>query len=686
MYVLNVKGMKCLILKKVKVQNFRMLKNFEIDLKNDLSLIVGKNNSGKTSVLTIMDRFLNFQSNRFTWDDFHLDYQKELYIFIVDYEGLLDEDFDYGGIKQNLFIEYDSKDNYSNIQNLMLDLDPENNIVVLEFYYSISNIQFKKLKEDIEINKVKNLVEFSKFMKKNSQKYYRFDVYARGFDAKKGGLTEEVSTSLHRNEVEKIIKLKSINANRDASNKHNDSSLSALSSKYYGHLKSNESDIINKFEKAIAETDKSLDGVYSEVFNQITKSVAQFGVDENETKVSVQSTLIDKELLAGNTTLFYEHEGLQLPESYNGLGYLNLIGIIFEIETIIADFSGKLEDQVADINIIFIEEPEAHTHPQLQYIFIENIKYLIEERRNSFNINLQVIMTTHSSHIVSNCDFDDIRYLKKSNNYSVAKNFEELKKRYYENDSEAVFKLVKQYLTLNKSELFFADKVIFIEGDTERILLPAMMKKIDLRDKESKLLSQNISIIEVGAYSHIFSKLISFLGIKALVITDIDAGKLGENNRVIKCDPNSKEVSHSTNTSLKAYFGTDNFRELTKLDLNRKQLRFSMKNKKDKYKNNLKGKICIAYQSIDNYNQASSFEDAFIELNLDFIKENKDKFIQGLKNKERLNNPSSSFQIAEDCINKKPAFAMEVLLLSDETFSNWEIPKYIEEGLKWIQE
>lgn len=180
-----LKGMNFLILQKVKVQNFRMLKNFEIDLKNDLSLIVGKNNSGKTSVLTIMDRFLNFQSNRFTWDDFHLDYQKELYTYIVDHESPLSGDFDYGGIKQNLFIEYDPEDNYFNIQNLMLDLDPENNIVVLEFYYSISNIQFKKLKKDIKINKLKNLIEFSKFMKKNSQKYYKFDVYARGFDVKK---------------------------------------------------------------------------------------------------------------------------------------------------------------------------------------------------------------------------------------------------------------------------------------------------------------------------------------------------------------------------------------------------------------------------------------------------------------------------------------------------------------------
>lgn len=49
-----------MILEKVEIVNYRMLKDFELDLKTDLSLIVGKNNCGKTSLLTVMDKFLNF--------------------------------------------------------------------------------------------------------------------------------------------------------------------------------------------------------------------------------------------------------------------------------------------------------------------------------------------------------------------------------------------------------------------------------------------------------------------------------------------------------------------------------------------------------------------------------------------------------------------------------------------------
>ena len=67
---------------------------------------------------------------------------------------------------------------------------------------------------------------------------------------------------------------------------------------------------------------------------------------------------------------------------------------------------------------------------------------------------------------------------KRIENNILAKNFNSLKKE-YDGDKQRGFKFVKQYLTLNRSELFFADKVICIEGDTERILMPAMMYKVD---------------------------------------------------------------------------------------------------------------------------------------------------------------------------------------------------------------
>ena len=131
--------------------------------------------------------------------------------------------------------------------------------------------------------------------------------------------------------------------------------------------------------------------------------------------------------------MYYKHgdgDSSSLPETYNGLGYLNLIGILFEIETKLQE----LYEQPADINILYIEEPEAHTHPQLQYIFIRNIKNHINSHRNKLNKEknkyLQIIITSHSSHIVSECNFDDIIYLKRIDNNILAKNFNSLKEEY----------------------------------------------------------------------------------------------------------------------------------------------------------------------------------------------------------------------------------------------------------------
>lgn len=681
-----------MILEKIKIENYRMLKDFDLDLKNDLSLIVGKNNCGKTSLLTVMDNFLNFKSNYFKWDDFNLDFQKYLFEKMVKNINEIDGKFKTDGIKLTLYISYDKNDNYSNIQNLMFDLNPANNIVVLEFVYSISEENIENLKSDYEKLAEKNFEQFIKYIKNNFKKYFTLDVYARGYDVVKKKLTEEKSASIEKKIVERIIRFQSIKASREASNKQNDHSLSTLSSRYYEYLKGNESETIIEFQRAIMETDESLNQIYKMVFSNIGQSVAKFGGVEGETQISIQSTLGEKELLSGNTTLYYKYDDVHLPESYNGLGYLNLIGIIFEIETIIAGFHGKENEESADINILFIEEPEAHTHPQLQYIFIKNIKELIRERMkaDNYDLGLQTIITTHSSHIVSECDFDDIRYLKKQGTSSVAKNFTELKRIYGNN--EQTFKFVKQYLTLNRSELFFADKAIFIEGDTERLLLPAMMKKIDVNhSNKTPLLSQNISIIEVGNYSHLFGKLISFLGIKALIITDIDSAKMEEkvkkngNKYEVpqKCDPIDGTIT--TNASLKSFFETNDLNFIKNKDSNEKILRFSRKNNEDKYLINLNGNFRIAYQIEEYDNQARSFEDAFIHLNKDFIKNNIDEFEQGLKNKNKLEEDCSPYILAEDCISKKSAFATEILLLSDSNFSDWKTPGYIEEGLIWLK-
>ncbi len=59
-------------IKKIEIKNFRQLKDTVIELEDEFSLIIGKNNTGKTSVLNILNKFLNSDTNKFKIDDFNL--------------------------------------------------------------------------------------------------------------------------------------------------------------------------------------------------------------------------------------------------------------------------------------------------------------------------------------------------------------------------------------------------------------------------------------------------------------------------------------------------------------------------------------------------------------------------------------------------------------------------------------
>ena len=689
-----------MILKKMKVENFRLLKNFELDFKDELSLVIGKNNCGKTSALIILDKMLN--SYKVMWEDINLECQKGFYKKIINFDMSEQEKVaSLETVNLQLFIEYDDNDSYANIQKFMMDLNPENNIIVLEF---ISLISFKKiieLKSIISEKNIEDFKSFSKFMSKNFANFVETKKYSRGFDIESNQITQDRSEEIENKDIQKVIKVAGIRADRAVSNDDRNHVLSGLTGKYFSSYKAakDESELVfTRLEEKLEQADKELykiyngeksesgetiDGIFSDVINVIKT----YGGAENGIDIAIESSISEKNLLSDNTNLSYRQGGdCLLPETYNGLGYLNLIGILFEIETKIQE----LFEQPADINLLYIEEPEAHTHPQLQYIFIRNIKSHIKAHRNKLfkekNKHLQILITSHSSHIVSECNFDDIIYLKKNGNTIMAKSFHSLKEE-YDGDKQKGFKFVKQYLTMNRSELFFADKAICIEGDTERILMPMMMYKIDNKEKPKAdlipLLSQNISIIEVGAHSHVFIPLFEFLGIKVLIITDIDAANKNDNGRYVKSNP--KEAKYTSNASIKYFFKDSNLDEV-----NNEFNELVKKMYGDKIKNNIR----IAYQipEINSNYQASSFEDAFIELNKDFILKNKEGFYQYGALKDFAADEIESgnyYEFALNNVKKKSAFASSLLYFDKEDGNEdekWKVPHYIEEGLLWIQE
>lgn len=719
---------------KLHIKNFRLLKDTCIDMEKTLSLIIGKNNCGKTSVLSVMNKFIGEQSssNNFTYDDFNSDFKALIWEAVKTHDYTWSEKIP-RGIELYLYIECEPEDNLSNVEKVTLDLEPDNNIIVLKFEYIISDDELKNLAEAYHIYKGKHINQeakfcFEKFMSQKHRRYFQISKKSVLFDIATNKIVETEFRKIDPKivDLKRIISFKYISARRNPSNAENDTSLSALSSRYYEHTngKDNSSAITDTFEHTLTETDVSLSEIYDTIFDKVISKIKKFGgIKENDTVVRVISTLSQQQLLRGNTTVVYEDHGQQLPETYNGLGYLNLISMIFEIETILSSFRCDTDATAkpADINLLFIEEPEAHTHPQMQYVFIKNIKSILISGSNGTDekrpISLQSIITTHSAHIVSECDFDDVKYFQKISPSEVcSKNLKDLEFKYRKEKDEQKnhYKFLKQYLTLNRADIFFADKAILFEGDTERILLPAMMKKIDQLTTDVSiipLLSQNISLMEVGNYSQIFDEFLQFIGIKVLIITDLDAGKEEQTGvtkdgnpiiSVVKAD--YIEATHTTNDALKHFYKKPisesqktPFGFLTELSCEEKVL----KAENNSWVPDPIGNAMLVFQTQEQDNKglsyiARSFEDAFFHINREFILSSLESF-PSLKNKAYFKKKNDAgteyiydaYQLAAECIQSKPSFAMDILLNSlyeeGNDYSNWQIPLYIKEGLEWLK-
>lgn len=711
---------------KIRVKNYRALKDFSMDWQKTLSLIIGKNNCGKTSLISIMQTFFSEgKGPGIRYDDFNLEFKLRLTDCIACKKSEWDNT-DIQGIELFLYIEYNESDNIANISPLLMDLDPDNHMVVLKIEYVLNDIDqlktdynkyFEKLSSGKKNTRNKQQL-FERFMRDKSKNYFKTVYKAVKYDYTIHECNPDIFTILDKNilHLSRIVSIKSIGAKRETDNKENDTSLSSLSNQYYERVKGEAGDpVLEEFEAQLLKTDHELTGLYSKVFEEIVGKVKRFGgTKENETIIQINSTLGRQELIKDNTVMTYKSGDQELPESYNGLGYLNLISIIIQIETIMAEFrcDSDKEKMPSDINILFIEEPEAHTHPQLQYIFIKNIKELLREGKkckDGSDIVVQTLITTHSSHIVAECDFDDIKYFCRVSPYAViSKNLCSLEAEYKDetDPNNKRYKFLKQYLTLNYAEVFFADKVILYEGDTERILLPAMMRKIDQEEEASgmPLLSQNISIIAAGANSQLFSPLLAFLDIKTLIITDIDAVKKkeikGKGTYYVACEveKGEKTSNHALNYYFKEALENWEINDLTffkKQNARQKVLSYIQKN----WQQNEDGKLMIAYQTKEENGKEyypRSFEDAFFCCNRQFIIDNISNF-HCLKNKKYFDEKDESgiyqyspYELAEKCVKSKPAFPMEVLLNSESDgkcdYSNWKIPSYIKEGLLWLKQ
>jgi Predicted ATP-dependent endonuclease of the OLD family len=327
--------------------------------------------------------------------------------------------------------------------------------------------------------------------------------------------------------------------------------------------------------------------------------------------------------------------------------------------------------------MVFIEEPEAHLHPQMQEVFISKLSEIAEIFAKSYNEGrpwpVQFVVTTHSPHIANQAPFDATRYFVAIPEPKPAPKSGTAETQACAGDScttkikdlgagstgmkKQDRDFLHQYMTLTKCDLFFADKAVLIEGTTERLMLPVMVKKVEAKQSSSerKLSSQYVSVVEVGgAYAHRFYDLLDFLELRTLVITDLDSVDKDSKGEACKVSVGVK----SSNACVNNWFGPKN---LSPAEL-------ILKSDADKTMPLRR----LAYQvpEVSGGPCGRSFEAAFKLANPSLFA------LDGTD----VQKEDAAWDTTQNI--KKTAFALKHAI--DET--DWIVPRYIAEGLRWLAE
>jgi predicted ATP-dependent endonuclease of OLD family len=276
--------------------------------------------------------------------------------------------------------------------------------------------------------------------------------------------------------------------------------------------------------KALFDSEDGLNRHLMRVFEPTLRRIAKLGYPGlRNPKLEIKSALNPATVLSQDARVQYVlgdgANALRLPDSYNGLGFKNLIYMVVEILDLHTKWV-QSEAERAPLHLIFIEEPEAHLHAQLQQVFIRNVLRLLEvpgETRGAFSS--QVVVTTHSAHILYERGFAPIRYFRRhaedGEQTTQVLNLSTFQSSPASRDRD----FLQRYLKLTHCDLFFSDAAILVEGNVERLLLPLMIER-----EAPSLRSASLCILEVGgAFGHRFKELLEFLGLTTLIVTDIDS-------------------------------------------------------------------------------------------------------------------------------------------------------------------
>lgn len=691
------------------------------------TLIIGKNNAGKTTIANALKLLCNNEQP--SASDFNLTYLNELFnqyrlAFEID-ETTNFPSLDTPSIEFCLSIKVNFND-----EDLMTHLAPfiaisedgNEGPVCVKIKVRIELAEEPEFKE--EVSRIFKEADTEEKKKQRFEKFYSLlskttssvskegNLYQTSFIDRLGDATETFS-------LKKLIKIKEIKANRHLK----EGVLSDVFNKIVAFQLTNDSSSREALEQNIEDINALITGNVSPKSSDISKVLGQVeSSDKVDLNLSGNVTYDDiiKRLIKYN---FMDGEDY-IPEDQFGLGYINLLNIIGEIIHFVDSYEDK--SHFSRINLLFIEEPEAFMHPQMQEFFIKRIddavKKALEIANTSSEISktlqCQIAITTHSSHIVnskihSSNTFNNINYLTSVDKCTKSINLtDEAIVSSTEDNNGKVLNFIKKHIKYKVSELFFSDAIIFVEGVTEETLLNYFL------EIHPKLSNHYISVFNInGAHGKLYLPLAKKLSIPSLIVTDLDIKRAkcekGERHKDTESCSVCGQIAKSDDAecvkgTLPSFVQITSLADRTTTNTTLKELNKQLRGKSDSEADKLDyieyfedENLFVVFQkdSIESQH-ASSLEEALILTNYDndlinnvieICKPNIYNSIIKLgedPDGSRSNLIDNSYKLQKKLSDSKSEFSNNLifgLLSLEEGDALPKLPNYLEHGFAWLE-
>lgn len=447
----------------VKISNFRLFESFSLELNKGLNLLVGENDSGKTTLIDAIRLVVDTSS--------------------AEWVKIQESDFRSGTNTLSIMLKFD-------------DLSPADTAVFLE------HITIEK-KDGIE-SKCVLYVTLNAYMEESTvQKIMSIKTEIHSGANSEGPLLDRDARS--------YLSATYLKPLRDAKNE-----LSAGRSSRLSQILSSSKSIggnnedIDRLIKLIIEANTSIKSDTSLIssstaIGDLIKSLI-FKSDEFSPVIDIFASKNMDDMAEPEKRMVFksimEKLSLSLDDTImsHGLGYSNLLFMSAELMLLKKEGEG--------FPLLLIEEPEAHLHPQLQMKFINFL-------RNQ--PNLQCILSTHSPNLASKAPLESLILMHQGYPFPLRKGFTAL------NNEDYVF--LEKFLDVTKANMFFAKGVILVEGEGESILLPTIAELLGRPLEDYGVSVINLGGLTYKRYAKIYianNKDDRGMPIKVACMTDLD--------------------------------------------------------------------------------------------------------------------------------------------------------------------